>query len=230
MARRAAQHLYLVAYLVTLSCFCSFSTLASEISGRIIVQKNLDKSAIVPIYDLRGIAVHGGSPDKPGNFKGVAVWLESSTSKPADPVTVAMRQQNRRIEPELLVVPVGSTVEFPNLDPIFHNIFSLSKARAFDLGYYTRGKSRSVTFPRSGIVQVYCHVHPNMYGAIVVTSSRWFGKPAPDGSFSWHDVPPGAYKLMAWQKFAGFFARDVVVPRAGALSITMAIPEDPENR
>jgi hypothetical protein len=141
-----------------------------------------------------------------------------------------MQQQNRQLEPELLVLPVGSTVNFPNLDPIFHNIFSLSKAQPFDLGYYPKGKTKSVTFPHSGIVQVYCHVHPNMYGAIVVTSSRWFGKPAADGTFSWQDVPPGKYRLMIWQKFAGLFRRDLVIPESGSAGIRIAIQDEPEYR
>ncbi|MGI8961892.1 MAG: hypothetical protein ACR2IV_19465 [Bryobacteraceae bacterium] len=128
------------------------------------------------------------------------------------------------------MIPVGSAVEFPNFDAIFHNIFSLSHTQAFDLGYYPKGQSRIVKFPRAGIVQVYCHVHPNMYAAIVVTSSRWSGKPANDGSFSWPDVPPGTYRLMIWQKFVGIFRRDVVVPATGDVSINVAIPvEEPEN-
>ena len=133
----------------------------------------------------------------------MVVWLEGGSAAPAAPATVVMNQRNARFEPELLVIPVGSSVQFPNADPIFHNVFSLSKAESFDLGYYPRGKSRTVKFDHSGIVQVYCHLHASMYAAIVVTSSPWFGKPAADGSFSFTNVPAGHYRVMAWHRALG---------------------------
>ncbi len=102
-----------------------------------------------------------------------------------------LNQQGSRFDPELIVVPTGSTIQFPNLDPIFHNVFSLSKARKFDLGYYPEGQSRSVKFNDAGVVQVYCHIHANMYAAIVVTDSPWYVKPEADGSFSFSNVPAG---------------------------------------
>jgi plastocyanin len=159
-------------------------------------------------------------------FERVAVWLESDHGSVVEPVAVTMQQRNRRFEPELLVIPVGSTVDFPNLDFIFHNIFSLSRAQVFDLGYYPKGQSRRVTFPRPGVVQVYCHVHSNMYAAIVVTSSRWAGKPAQDGAFAWPDVPPGKYQLMVWQRFGGLYRKDIDVPAASGVNVTMTIPEE----
>ncbi len=218
--------------LMALFCIPALDTLASQVSGTIIVEKNIRKQPVVAItYDLRGAAVPDASSDKQGSsFEGLAVWLDSDTAAPAAPITATMQQRNRQLEPGLLVLSVGSTVNFPNMDPIFHNIFSLSKAQTFDLGYYPKGNTRSVTFRHSGIIQVYCHVHPNMYGAIVVTSSRWFGKPAADGSFSWADVPPGRYRLMVWQKFAGLFPRDIVVPEAGNVNVRIAIPEEQESR
>jgi hypothetical protein len=140
-----------------------------------------------------------------------------------------MRQRDRRLEPALLIVPVGSTVEFPNLDPIFHNIFSLSAARSFDLGYYSQGRNRKVVFPQSGIVQVYCHIHPDMYGVVVVTSSRWTAQPLPDGTFFWPDVPAGKYLLMVWQKSAGLIRKHVTVPESGRVRIKMDLPEEPAD-
>lgn len=220
-------------YLILFLYACSWNSPASELSGKIIVQKILDRKAIVPaVYDLRGMAVSEPNPRQEVNqFERVAVWLESDRPAPLPRITASMAQRNRRFEPELLIVPEGSTVEFPNFDPIFHNIFSLSRVQSFDLGYYSEGKSRSVSFPRTGIVQVYCHVHPNMYGTIVVTSSRWFAKPASDGTFSWPDVPAGEYRLVIWQRFAGVCHKAVTVPKSGKIDILMAIPEEqPDNR
>jgi plastocyanin len=215
-----------------LSLDCSYA-LASEVSGKIILQKKPRKRVLVPaVYDLRGMPMPDQSSDKvPTNeFDRVAIWLESDHDEAAPPVTATMQQRNRHFEPELLVIPVGSAVEFPNFDAIFHNIFSLSRTQAFDLGYYPKGQTRIVKFSHPGIVQVYCHVHPNMYAAIVVTPGRWSGKPAQDGTFSWPDVPPGKYRLMIWQKFVGIFRKDIVVPPAGDVSINLSIPvEEPEN-
>lgn len=207
----------------------------SEVCGGIIVQEKTSRKPIAPVvYDLRGASM----PEKVssgGNgsaFERVAVWLEPNIRFEGisnAPVTARMQQRNRRFEPELVIVPVGSTVEFPNLDPIFHNIFSLSRTQSFDLGYYPEGHSRTVTFSRAGIVQVYCHVHPNMYGVVVVTSSPWFCKPTGDGSFSWSNVPPGKYRLMVWQKSAGLLHKKVIVPDTGKIELSVTVPgEDTE--
>ena len=148
---------------------------------------------------------------------------------PKTPVTEMLNQVRARFEPDLIVVPVGSTVEFPNSDPIFHNVFSLSKAQPFDLGYYPQGQSRTVKFNNPGVVQVYCHIHSNMYAAIVVTASPWFQKPASDGSFSFSNVPAGRYRLTAWHKIAGLHKVDVDVPEAGVADVTIRVPVDTEQ-
>jgi hypothetical protein len=140
-----------------------------------------------------------------------------------------MRQAGRKLEPSLLIVPVGSTVVFPNLDPIFHNVFSLSHARSFDLGYYPKGSSRNVTFPSPGVVQVYCHIHSDMYGAIIVAPTRWFGKPAADGTFSLADVDAGTYDLMVWIRSAGVKRRKISVPSSGTVQVRISLPSFDED-
>jgi hypothetical protein len=112
---------------------------------------------------------------------------------------------------------------------MFHNIFSLSAAHSFDLGYYPKGQSRRVAFTRTGVVQVYCHVHSNMYAAVVVVPNRWAGQPASDGTFDWPDVPPGKYRLMAWQRFGGLYRRDLTI-RDGSIQVTMTIPEEEPDK
>jgi plastocyanin len=203
---------------------------AGEVSGRILIERSVRKKAIAPVtYDLRGATVKELRTVGPANdFESVAVWLEpEQPGVPAiKPITATIHQRDRRFDPELLIVPVGSTVEFPNNDPIFHNIFSLSHTQSFDLGYYPQDHSRSVKFQRTGIVQVYCHLHPKMYTAIVVTSSPWFAKPSPGGDVSWKDIPPGKYRMMVWHRVAGLFHKEVVVPDTGAVSVTLSIPLD----
>lgn len=143
----------------------------SEVSGHIIIQGNAGRKTVAPVfYDLRGASVPDAfsATNRASAFDRVAVWLEATAELAPGPqpiTSVRMEQRNRRFEPELLIVPVGSSVKFPNSDAIFHNIFSLSRAQTFDLGYYPQGRSRSVTFPHAGVVQVYCHVHPSMNGS-----------------------------------------------------------------
>ena len=206
---------------------------AVDVSGRAVITKRLSKKSVSPIvYNLRGTAPPAGASESEAvnEFDRMVVILEGGSASPAPPpVTAVLDQRNLRFNTGLIVIPVGSTVEFPNSDAIFHNVFSLSKTQPFDLGFYPRGQSRSIKFNHAGIVQVYCHIHANMYAAIVVTDSRWFAKPGPDGSFSWDGVPPGHYRLTAWHNIAGMHAVEVTVPQAGKVDVTIRVPVDVEH-
>ena len=218
-----------VASLITLT----LPVWAGSISGHAIVTKRLTKRTVAPVvYDLRGTTPRAAANDsEPANeFDRMVVILEGGSAKPKPPVTVVLDQRGLRFDTDLMVIPIGSTVDFLNSDPIFHNVFSLSKAQPFDLGFYPRGQSRSVRFNRAGIVQVYCHIHANMYAAIVVTASPSFAKPGADGSFSWEGVPAGRYKLTAWHKIAGTYATEVSVPETGSIEVSIHVPVDVEPR
>ena len=209
---------------------------AGDVHGVALVTKRLSKKALSPIvYNLRGTAAPVSARDlEPVNeFDRMVVILEAERDgprlSPKPPVTETLDQKGARFDPDLVIVPVGSTVEFPNSDPIFHNVFSLSKAQPFDLGYYPQGQRRTVKFNNPGVVQVYCHIHANMYAAIVVTASPWFQKPSPDGSFSFSDVPAGRYRLTAWHKIAGPHKVNVQVPETGSVDVTIRVPVDMEQ-
>ena len=203
---------------------------AGDIQGHAVITKRLTKKALSPIvYNLRGAVPGPPAPSqaaRESEFDRLVVVLEGGASRPKPPETVVINQRNMRFEPDLVVVPTGSTVQFPNADPIFHNIFSLSKTQPFDLGFYPQGQSRTLKFNHNGIVQVYCHIHANMYAAIVVTSSPWYARPAEDGSFSWSDVPAGHYRLTAWHKIAGLFKTEIDVRESGTTDTTIRIPVD----
>lgn len=206
---------------------------AGDVSGHAVITKRLSKKSLSPIvYNLRGTAPPAGPSDTEAanEFDRMVVILEGGSLPPKPPVTAVLDQRNLRFNTGLIVVPVGSTVEFPNSDSIFHNVFSLSKMQPFDLGFYPRGQSRSIKFNHAGIVQVYCHIHANMYAAIVVTDSPWFAKPAPDGSFSWEGVPAGRYRLKAWHNIAGLHVIDVTVPETSKVDVTVRVPVDMEPR
>ena len=115
-----------------------------------------------------------------------------------DQARVAMDQRNETFVPHLLAITVGTTVDFPNSDTTYHNVFSLSKARRFDLGRYATGRSKAVRFDRPGIVRVFCDIHAHMNAFILVFSHRYFAVAEADGRYEIDRVPPGNYTLVAW--------------------------------
>jgi plastocyanin len=210
---------------------CTLPAAAGDVVGHAIVTKKLSRKKLAPlVYNLRG-AVPAMTPvgtDSVNEFDQMVMILEGGSGPANSPVTVVLDQRNSRFDRDVLVIPVGSSVEFPNSDPIFHNVFSLSKAQPFDLGFYPQGQSRTVRFNRAGVVQVYCHIHANMYAAIVVTASPWYARPSADGSFAWTDVPAGHYRLTAWHKVAGLRAINIDVPESGKVDATVHVPLDTE--
>jgi plastocyanin len=117
------------------------------------------------------------------------------------PRTYRMVQRNKRFDPHLLVVPVGSLVEFPNEDPFFHNVFSLYNGKRFDLGLYETGSQRGVRFDREGVSYIFCNIHPEM-GAVILAVSTPYYAISRDGSIAISGVPPGKYMLNVWSEDA----------------------------
>jgi hypothetical protein len=215
------------------------------ISGTILIKKRLTRRNVTPevsVYQRGTEAMLGkDTPQDPLVYERlhVVIYLEgpgpSGLADPVDdpPAPIAqpqVAQIGRRFSPDLVVVSAGSTVSFPNMDPIFHNVFSLSKARSFDLGSYDKGQTRRVVFPKAGIVDVYCHLHPNMAATIVVTPNRWYAQPDPSGKFRIDDVPPGQYTVVAWHRFAGFFRKTITIaPGQNAVAdFLIPLEDDPK--
>ena len=204
---------------------------AGDVTVQVHITKRLTKKTVAPaIYNLRGAAPLAtvGAEAPVTEFDRTVVMLSGKVPVPSDPETVTIEQRNSRFEPDLVVIPVGSTVNFPNFDPIFHNVFSLSRTLPFDLGFYPKSKSKSEVFDKAGVVQVYCHIHANMYAAIVVTDNPWYGKPDADGKVMLKDVPAGHYKAQAWHKVAGLYYADVDVPAKGRVQVDISVPVDAE--
>jgi plastocyanin len=167
---------------------------------------------------LSCVAVEGGpssvegqiqlTPAKPGDtikdLSKVVVWLEAVDGKPSDPPAdhFKMVQKDKTFEPDLLVVPVGSVVDFPNLDPWFHNVFSLFRGKRFDLGLYQAGSQKTVTFDRPGVSYLFCNIHPEMTAQVVVVESKWFATTDSSGRYKIVDVPPGKYQLHLFYRAA----------------------------
>ena len=203
----------------------------SDIHGTIQIERKLTRHNVTPSVGLyqRGASVELGE-DPVGDPLGfershVAVYIESGPGVPASARTKAtIEQRDRRFAPDLVVVPAGSTVSFPNFDPIFHNVFSLSKPKSFDLGNYPKGQTREVTFGTAGVVAVYCHLHSNMSATILVSPTQWVARADSEGAFTLKGVPSGSYTVVAWHKAAGTFRRKVTVVEGKPLEISFTLP------
>lgn len=130
------------------------------------------------------------------------LWLvpvESTPSAPFVPTQhYTLLQKNRQFKPHLLVVPVGSVVEFPNKDPFFHNVFSLFDGKRFDLGLYEAGSTKSVTFSREGVSYIFCNIHPEMSAVILTLSTNLYSVMDSGGTFHLPHVPAGTYEMHIW--------------------------------
>ncbi len=120
-------------------------------------------------------------------------------------------QRDESFVPHLLAVTVGTTVDFPNSDTVYHNVFSLSRTKPFDLGRYAAGRSKSVTFDRPGIVRVFCDIHSHMSAFILIFSHRYFAVTDNEGRYRIDDVPSGTYTVVAWNEAVTGASRTVVV-------------------
>ena len=177
--------------LIALSASAGHAQVASEVSGQVSILYGNNR----PVRDI-GRAV---------------VWLEAGESAGISPDTAQIIMTGKAFRPSMVVVPVGSTVSFPNLDAFDHNVFSLAGDTQFDLGFYGRGVDRSTTFSSPGIIPVYCNIHVGMSAFVVVRDNPYFTQPSGDGSFSIPNVPPGDYVLHAWHQRSGEQEQEVVV-------------------
>ena len=127
------------------------------------------------------------------------VWLEASDA-PAAPVSkVVLDQRNLAFSPRVLAVRVGTTVEFPNNDKVFHNVFSFRDGKKFDLGMYPKGSMKPIIFDKPGLSRLFCNIHPNMAAYVMAVDSPHFAVSNEDGTFTIGGVPPGTYTYHAWR-------------------------------
>jgi len=170
------------------------------------------------------MASHRMSPR--GAVGDAVLWFERIPSAAdsvlalAPPPRPKLAQKDQCFMPRVVSVSVGGAVDFPNQDPIYHNVFSVSTTRRFDLGKYPKGHSRSVTFPKAGVVNVYCDIHSDMAAFVLVAPNRAYAQPAADGVFALPDVPEGRYKLHVWHPDFGAFEREVDLAQDRSLALS----------
>jgi plastocyanin len=190
--------------LVAILIFVGIDLHAGEIHGKILIREKQESSAsigtrsILRKYVTKTDSYHEHDSKAPDTLS-VIVYLEGFEYTPDTTSSVAvLDQRGQKFVPHVLPVLVGTEVRFPNSDVVYHNVFSFSKPKNFDLGRYPTGKSKSVIFDKPGIVKVYCDIHPDMNAFIIVLQNPYFTTTAPDGSFKLTDIPAGSYKLKAW--------------------------------
>jgi plastocyanin len=197
---------------------------AGAIAGRVTLTARV-RGAPLPstAYPSRSAEAREARPSP--EIQNVVVYLKDVAFRGAlQPTRATLRQERETFVPHVLAIARGSTVDFPNDDPIFHNVFSLSSAATFDLRRYPQGQSRSHVFTRAGVVKVYCHIHSHMSATILVLDHPYFATPQPDGTFEIANVPPGAYTLVGWHERVGERRVTVRVERGRTTPVDVALP------
>ena len=134
-----------------------------------------------------------------------------------------MRQRDATFDPHLMAITAGTTVAFPNDDRTYHNVFSLSKPRRFDLGRYAAGRSKDVRFERPGLVRVFCDIHAHMNAFIHVFDHRFYAATNERGRYRIDRVPPGTYRVTAWYEGVDQQTREVVVHAGAAAELDFVL-------
>lgn len=203
-------------------CFVRVVSGAQEPNaGTGVIRGRVDMRRPLPQLDRR-VAVNdlGMSPSHASDVPLSVVYLESAPSAAfadEEPQRATLDQRNETFVPHVLAITVGTTVDFPNSDNTYHNVFSISKTKRFDLGHYAAGRSKSVRFDRPGIVRVFCEIHSHMSAFILVFSHRYFAVTGPEGRYQIGRVPPGRYTLSAWNEGEVRESRPVAVPDEGSV-------------
>ena len=183
--------------------------------------------ATLVLVDARATAVPGvGAAGGNVGRHGVLVYLEGVPGPDAEPPAAHARilQKDLTFSPDVSIMIKGTTVDFPNDDKVFHNVFSLSEPARFDLGLYKSGDSKSVQFNRPGVVDIYCNIHPQMAAKVKVLDTRYFAISTETGAFFIPNVPSGTYPIVAWQPY-GEPARGTITVGAGqTTNVTLALP------
>jgi plastocyanin len=189
--------------------------------GLALVALAVPSVATETVVDLSGLVTVSGRA-----AANAVVWLDAGAAAAGRSANAhvrqglagpaVLRQRSLKFAPQVLAVQAGTVVDFPNDDRVFHNVFSFRDGKKFDLGVYPVGSTRQVTFTQAGVSRLFCNIHPNMAGYVVVVDTRWFGSSDAEGRFHIADVEPGTYTWHAWRA-AGPVVSGSVAVRAGAV-------------
>jgi plastocyanin len=176
---------------------------------------NLSLGAVsVDVSGVKGVARTGKRPEQTA-----VIWLEAPNAPPPAPQMKTVHQRNLQFTPKVLAIRTGTTVDFPNEDRVFHNVFSFKDGKAFDLGIYPVGASKKVTFSVAGVTRLFCNIHPGMAAYIVAVDSPYFSAVNNDGTFTLPSVPAGTYKYHAWKPGREVLSGSVTVQAGSTLEV-----------
>lgn len=192
-----------------ISSFLSVDATAAPKTGSVLGTVTVKNKKGEPVKDRSNVVVY---------LKGVPNALPDMSK-----VVHKIRQKDKQFRPRLTVVLKGSTLEFPNDDRIDHNVFSLSRAARFDLGLYRSGKSKSVKVKRTGVIDVYCNIHPQMSAKIVVLDTKYYAITDKRGRFRIDKVPPGKYKIVAWHARGRLWKGKVEISKGGKTTQNISV-------
>ena len=197
---------------------------SGTITGRVTLTSRVRGTRLPSnVYQPRSVANH--DTIAVDEIENVVVYLKGVTFKGALPTShVAIRQEHESFVPHVVAVTRGSTIDFPNADPFFHNVFSLSSASTFDLGRYPMGRAKSTTVTKAGLVKVFCHIHSHMSASILVLDHPYFAVPAIDGTFTLPKVPAGTYTLVGWHERIGERVQTVQIKSGERATVDISLP------
>ena len=174
-------------------------------------------------YPTRSVGRHA-APTAP-EIRNIVVYLKNvAFHGPLTAVTAELKQENEAFVPHVVAITRGSSVAFPNADPFFHDVFSLSSAAVFDLNRYPQGQTRTQPFKRAGLVKVYCHIHSHMTASILVLDHPYFAIPELDGSFELRNVPAGEQTIIGWHERVGERTLTVRVQPGKVTTVDISLP------
>ena len=180
--------------------------LAGTIEGVVAAHAAADKPFVISIDDIEGAPSTSSGQDSPSPAR-----------------HAVMDQKGLRFVPHVMAIMAGTTVEFPNHDPLLHNVYSISEAKRFNLGLYGRGTGRTIRFDTPGVVQLQCNVHQEMAAFVVVLKNPYFAVVAAGQSFRIPNVPPGRHRVRCWQEELGTKDLEVEIPAHGSVSANFSL-------
>ena len=197
--------------------------------GAVLLLVLLASASVLSAATVAGkvVLVQGGKDL--ADASNTVVWLEGPGAHGGTGAGAKgeMKSSSKRFQPRVIVVAKDETVEFPNADSIYHNVFSVSGANRFDLGLYRSGASKSKAFAEAGLVRVYCNIHPQMVGFVMVVDSAYFTVTGAGGAFQFPGVPAGSYTVKAWHEEGAELSQPVTVPVDAPLALRIDVSPAP---
>jgi plastocyanin len=222
-AALSATTFVLVAAVIASSSGAALEQATGTIRGRLDIKRPAKPPERKPDASEPGAP---GPRDLPELRRGV-VYLESAPRgafEERESVRAVIDQRNEAFVPHVVAVMTGTVVDFPNSDKTYHNVFSLSKAKRFDLGRYAAGRSKAVRFDRPGVVRVFCDIHSHMSAFVLVFNHPFFNVTEPDGRFRLSEVPPGTYTVVGWYEGEARVTRSVTLAAGAVVDLELVVP------